>query len=140
VLETNSLVRVNNGLAPIYQTNWKNFQPRIGFAWDPFKDGKTSIRAAYAILADQPVTNLVTGNATNPPFASSVALPITIPTTTLSNAINVAVPGATVSPSSSDPGFDNAYVQSWNLNIEREIKSGLAITAGYFASKGTICV
>jgi len=137
VLETNSLVRVNNGLAPIYQTNWKNFQPRIGFAWDPFKDGKTSIRAAYAILADQPVTNLVTGNATNPPFASSVALPITIPTTTLSNAINVAAPGATVSPSSSDPGFENAYVQSWNLNIEREIKSGLAVTAGYFASKGT---
>ena len=69
-LETNSLVRVNNGLAPIYQTNWKNFQPRVGFAWDPFKDGKTSIRAAYAILADQPVTNLVTGNATNPPFAT----------------------------------------------------------------------
>jgi hypothetical protein len=137
VLETNSLVRVNNGLAPIYQTNWKNFQPRLGFAWDPWKDGKTSIRAAYAILADQPVTNLVTGNATNPPFATSVALPITIPTTTLSNAINVAVPGATVSPSSSDPGFDNAYVQSWNFNIEREIKSGLAITAGYFASKGT---
>lgn len=137
VLETNSLVRVNNGLAPIYQTNWKNFQPRVGFAWDPFKDGKTSIRAAYAILADQPVTNLVTGNATNPPFATSVALPITIPTTKLSNAITVAVPGATVSPSSSDPGFENAYVQSWNLNIEREIKPGLAITAGYFASKGT---
>jgi len=137
VLETNSLVRVNNGIAPIYQTNWKNFQPRVGFAWDPFKDGKTSIRAAYAILADQPVTNLVTGNATNPPFASAVALPITVPTTTLSNAINVAVPGATVSPSSSDPGFENAYVQSWNLNIEREIKPGLAITAGYFASKGT---
>jgi outer membrane receptor protein involved in Fe transport len=105
VLETNSLVRVNNGLAPIYQTNWKNFQPRVGFAWDPFKDGKTSIRAAYAILADQPVTNLVTGNATNPPFATSVALPITIPTTKLSNAITVAVPGATVSPSSSDSRF-----------------------------------
>lgn len=137
ILETNSLVRVNNGVAPVYHTNWKNFQPRIGFAWDPFKDGKTSIRGAYAILADQPVTNLVTGNATNPPFATSVALPITIPTTKLSNATTVAVPGATVSPSSSDPNFDNAYVQSWNLNIQREIKSGLAITAGYFASKGT---
>jgi outer membrane receptor protein involved in Fe transport len=137
VLATNSLVRVNNGIAPVYHTNWKNFQPRVGFAWDPFKDGKTSIRAAYAILADQPVTNLVTGNATNPPFATAVALPITIPTTKLSNATSVAVPGATVSPSSSDPNFDNAYVQSWNLNIEREIKPGLAITAGYYASKGT---
>ena len=137
VLETNSLVRVNNGLAPVYQTNWQNFQPRVGFAWDPFKDGKTSIRAAYAILADQPVTNLVTGNATNPPFATSVALPVTIPTTKMSNATTVAVPGATVSPSSADPNFDNAYVQSWNLNIQREITSNLAVSAGYFASKGT---
>ena len=137
ILETNSLVRVNHGVAPVYHTNWKNFQPRIGFAWDPFKDGKTSVRAAYAILADQPVTNLVTGNGTNPPFASTVALPLSVPTTKLSNATSVAVPGATVSPSSSDPNFDNAYVQSWNLNIEREIKPGLAITAGYFASKGT---
>ena len=71
VPEVNSLVQVNNGIAPVYQTNSRNFQPRLGFSWDPFKDGKTSIRGAYAILADQPVTNLVTGNATNPPFATS---------------------------------------------------------------------
>src|SRR6185503_6738626 len=70
--ETNSLVRLNNGNAPVYHTNWKNFHPRVGFAWDPFKDGKTSMRGAYAILADQPVTNLVTGNATKPPFPHTV--------------------------------------------------------------------
>jgi Carboxypeptidase regulatory-like domain/TonB dependent receptor len=141
VPQTNSLVRVNNGIAPVYHTNWKNFQPRIGFSWDPFKDGKTSVRAAYAILSDQPVTNLVTGNAANPPFATTVALPLAIPTTKLTNASCnsgcVAVPGSTVSPSSSDPNFDNAYVQSWNLNIQREVKPGLAVTVGYFASKGT---
>ena len=141
VPQTNSLVRVNNGVAPVYHTNWKNFQPRVGFSWDPFKDGKTSIRAAYAILSDQPVTNLVTGNASNPPFATTVALPLAIPTTKLTNASCntgcVAVPGSTVSPSSSDPNFDNAYVQSWNVNIQREVKPGLAVTVGYFASKGT---
>ena len=70
VPEINSLVQVNNGIAPVYHTNSRNFQPRLGFAWDPFKDGKTSIRGAYAILADQPITNLVTGNAANPPFAT----------------------------------------------------------------------
>ena len=138
VPETNSLVRVNNGIAPVYQTNAQNFQPRLGFAWDPFKDGKTSVRGAYAILADQPVTNLVTGNATNPPFATSVALPANT-TTQLFNATDPghAVPGSTVSPSSSDPGFDNGYVQSWNLNVQREIGQGLAVTVGYFGSKGT---
>ena len=140
VPEINSLVQVNHGIAPVYHTNSRNFQPRLGFAWDPFKDGKTSIRAAYAILADQPVTNLVTGNSTNPPFATAVALPANA-TTQLSNASCQAgcnaVPGSTVSPSSSDPEFDNGYIQSWNLNIQREVGQGLALTVGYFGSKGT---
>ena len=136
VPQTNSLVRVNNGIAPVYHTNWKNFQPRVGFAWDPFKNGKTSVRGAYAILSDQPVTNLVTGNAGNPPFATAVALPAG-QTTTLSTAISKSPPGSTVSPSSSDPGFNNANVQSWNLNIQHELRPGLAVTAGYFGSKGT---
>jgi len=136
--QTNSLVQVNNGVAPVYHTNWKNFQPRLGFAWDPFKNGKTSVRAAYAILTDQPVTNLVTGNATNPPFATTVALPANA-ITQLFNATDPghAVPGSTVSPSSSDPNFGNANVQSWNLNVQREVKSGLAVSVGYFGSKGT---
>ena len=57
---TASLVQVGSGIDRIYKQNNKNFQPRFGFAWDPFKDGKTSVRAAYAILTDQPVTNMVT--------------------------------------------------------------------------------
>ena len=140
VPEINSLVRVNNGVAPVYHTNARNFQPRLGFAWDPFKDGKTSIRGAYAILADQPVTNLVTGNAANPPFATAVALPANT-TTQLTNAACPvgcnAAPGSTVSPSSSDPEFDNGYIQSWNLNVQREVRQGLAVTVGYYGSKGT---
>jgi hypothetical protein len=138
VPQTNSLVQVNHGIAPVYHTNSKNFQPRLGFAWDPFKDGKTSVRGAYAILADQPITNLVTGNASNPPFATSVALPANS-TTQLFNATDPghAVPGSTISPSSSDPEFDNAYIQSWNLNVQRELRQGFAVTVGYFGSKGT---
>src|SRR5216683_578456 len=139
VIQTNSLVRVNSGIAPVYKTNGKNFQPRVGFSWDPFKNGKTSIRGAYAILTDQPVTNLVTGNSSNPPFATAVALPNTVPTTHLFDATDPghAAPGTTVSPSSVDPGFDTAYVQSWNLNVQREVMSGLAVSVGYYGSKGT---
>jgi hypothetical protein len=34
-------------------TRWKNFAPRVGLAWDPFKNGKTSVRAAYGVFWDQ---------------------------------------------------------------------------------------
>ncbi len=67
---TASLVRVGQGRDLIYHQNNKNLQPRVGLAWDPFGDGKTSVRAAYAILVDQPVTNTVTGPTANPPLAT----------------------------------------------------------------------
>jgi hypothetical protein len=135
---TRSLVRVNNGLAPVYKTNNRNLQPRVGFAWDPWGDGKTSVRGAYGVLVDQPITNLVTGLASNPPFASPVALPAGR-TTTFATAISPgnAAPGSTLSPNATDLGFDNAYVQSWNLNVQREVARGVGVSAGYFGSKGT---
>jgi hypothetical protein len=132
---TNSLVQVNNGIAPVYKTNDKNFEPRVGFAWDPFKNGKTSIRGAYAILADQPITNLVTSVASNPPFGNPVSLPAGR-TTTFATVVADSAAGG-LAPNSVDLGFDNAYVQSWNLNVQREIASGFGITAAYVGSKGT---
>ena len=64
-----SLLRVGTDIDEIYHQNNKNFQPRLGFAWDPFRDGKTSVRGAYAILVDQPMTSVVTGTSANPPLA-----------------------------------------------------------------------
>jgi hypothetical protein len=128
-----SLVRLGQGLDNIYHQNNKNFQPRLGFAWDPFKDGKTSVRGAYAILTDQPMTSVVTGTSGNPPLA----MPLTIAgTIRFENAIDLAQ-AAGLAPATVDHGFDNAYVQSWNLNVQREFLAGLAVMAGYFGSKGT---
>lgn len=132
---TRTLVQVgSNGLDQVYKTNNKNFEPRLGFAWDPFKDGKTSVRAAYAILTDQPVTNVVTPLTSNPPLATPLA--ISSGAITFANAATVAGLSG-LAPNSVDSNFDNAYVQDWNLNIEREITPSLVASAGYFATKGT---
>ncbi len=130
---TRQFVRVGSGVDKVYKENNKNFQPRLGFAWDPFNDGKTSIRAAYAILTDQPVTNVVTPLASNPPLATP--LTFTGPVT-FTNALVVAG-AAGLAPANVDANFDNAYVQSWNLNIQREVGHDLGVSIGYFGTKGT---
>ena len=128
-----SLIRVGTHIDEIYHQNNKNFQPRLGFAWDPFKDGRTSVRAAYAILVDQPMTSVVTGTSANPPMA--IPFTFTGPIR-FDNAINVAR-AAGLAPQTVDHAFDNAYMQSWNLNVQRELTPDLAVMVGYFGSKGT---
>jgi outer membrane receptor protein involved in Fe transport len=128
-----SLVRVGSGRDLIYEQNNRNLQPRVGFAWDPFKDGKTSVRAGYALLVDQPVTNIVTPTASNPPLATPLTFTGAI---RFDNALAVAG-AAGLAPATVDPNFDNAYVQSWNLNLQREITPGFGVMVGYFGSKGT---
>ena len=136
---TNSLNRVGAGIDEIYQDNHA-VQPRVGFAWDPFKDGKTSIRAAYAILADQPVTNLIVGASTNPPIANPRRFSPPASNAGLRTTFGSALGDAAalgLAPTSVDRNFENAYVQSWNLNVQREVTPNLAVTIGYFGSKGT---
>lgn len=130
---TRTLVRVGSGIDDVYEQNNKNFQPRLGIAWDPFNDGKTSVRAAYAILADQPVTNVVTPLTSNPPLATPLTFTGAV---TFANA-RLLAGAAGLAPNTVDPGFNNAYVQSWNLNIQREIVGDIGVTIGYFGSKGT---
>jgi hypothetical protein len=133
---TASLVQVGtNGLGEVYNTNNKNFQPRLGFAWDPFNDGKTSVRGGYAILTDQPVTNSVTGLAGNPPFATPSAVNITNGVT-FANALTLAAAGG-LAPATINHDFKNPYVQSWNLTVERSFTNTLALSAGYIGAKAT---
>jgi hypothetical protein len=128
-----ALVRVGQGVDQIYDTSKKNFQPRVGVVVDLTKDGKTVLRGGYSILTDQPVTNSITGAASNPPLATPLTFNGTI---RLDNALSTAR-SAGLAPSTINPQFDPAYVQSYNLNLQREITSSIVVQIGYFGSKGS---
>jgi len=118
-----------------YAQNNKNFQPRVGFSWDLFHNGNTVLRGAYAYQVDQPITGYVTGLTSNPPFGALVSV---TGNTSLANvgAILSGVP-ASISPTSIDPNIKNADVQSWNLNIQQQVRRNLGLMIGYFGAKGT---
>lgn len=117
-----------------YQQNNKLFQPRLGFAWDLFHDGKTVLRAGYAYQVDEPITGMVTGLTSNPPFA----LPISVAANPISGlpALFNGTP-ASIAPAFTIPNFQDADVQSWNVNIQQELTHSTSMMIGYFASKGT---
>jgi outer membrane receptor protein involved in Fe transport len=135
---TDSLNQVgqNGGPALAYQQSALNFQPRVGISWDPFKNGKTVIRAGYAIMTDQPTLGLVTGLVGNPPNAFPVNYtPPAGSFVTLENAFPLA--NGSVSPLSVAHNYHDAYVSEWNFNIQQRLAKDYALSISYVGSKGT---
>jgi Carboxypeptidase regulatory-like domain/TonB dependent receptor len=127
-----SLWRVGIDRDEIYQQNNRNFEPRVGLAWDFASDGRTVVRAAYARAVDQPGTTTVRDTAGNPPFAAPLTAAGSIP---LVHAIDTTRP-AGLAPATVDPRFRNASMQSWNVNLQRQLGRELAATVGYSRSHG----
>jgi len=127
---TSSLVRLDSGRG-VYG-NSSNLQPRGGVVFDPKGDGLTIVRGAYALMVDQPVVNMVTPLTANPPLAVPLIFAGNI---RLDSAITTAG-AAGLAPSSVDPNFENARIQTWNVNVERQVGRATAVMIGYFGSKG----
>lgn len=119
-----------------YNQSALNFQPRVGLAWDPFKNGKTVVRSAYAIMTDQPTLGLVTGLAANPPYAFPVSyIPPAGSYVSLTDAYPLA--SGSVGPVSIAHNYHDAYFSEWNFGIEQQFANDYAVLASYVGSKGT---
>lgn len=120
-----------------YGQNNKNFQPRIGFAWDVFHTGKTVLRAGYAYQVDEPISGIVTGLVNNNP---QFVVPLSISTQqtfAATSALYNSPTPASIAPIFVDPNFKNANVQSFNLNIQQQVSNNTSVMVGYFGNKGT---
>ena len=127
----------------IIQTDKNNFAPRIGFAWDPFGNGRTSIRGAYGIFYET-INSDVIQNTGQPyrytftfnqpvslvdPLRGQPPIPLTL---NLTNPVFTGLQQLFYP----DPGLRSPYVQNFNLNVQREIVRDLAVQVGYFGKLG----
>jgi hypothetical protein len=143
-----TLQGANNG-HPYYKRDWNNFAPFVGIAWDPWKNGKTSIRASFAThytqdgftffapastanaglftTATNSVPTGVYSIKSNPlPTAPADVFPV-------SQKANFLASNAQ-SLTNVDPNLVTPYILEWSFGIQRELPKRLSVEVRYAAN------
>ena len=116
----------------------RNFEPRVGLAWDPFHNGKTAVRAAFGIFDVLPLFFEFQQSLNSQfPFAEAV---------TASNLPQGAFPTEAVtfagvktsSLGSASIQFNppRNYVMIWNLNVQQQLTPTISMMVGYVGNHG----
>ncbi len=151
----------NTGFAftPVPKRDKNNFQPRVGFNWNPRTEGggmfgwltggdKLVLRGGYARTNDYAFTNIASNIASSFPFVAAVTL-ATIPQSIaggpgVSNAFVVtpAIQGATgLNPATLTrtivaDDFRSPSTDQYSLEIQREVSRDVVMRVGYISTKG----
>jgi len=143
---------INPILRPFVGTSrsreYDNFGPRVGFNWDPWADGRTSIRGGYGIYYDRIVLEvpllerLLDGRklAIEVRLGSEVdAAGNFLPgTPTLANPFTgTPITGVGIGINILDSDLSTPYVQQFNLGFQRELARDLIISGDYIHAFGS---
>jgi hypothetical protein len=113
----------------------KDFEPRVGLEWDPFKNGKTAVRAGFGMFDVLPLPyEFGLNTAATAPFQIIGA----DPSATLGTGVidpNVSFNEQKIRNRFIDAYPRRPYVMNWNLNIQRQLAQGYTLLLGYVGSR-----
>jgi hypothetical protein len=125
--------------------NWKNFAPRIGVAWDPTGDGRTSVRAGYSLAYDFVNAQYHLNTSIAPPWGAEVR----IPSVSLDNPY-ATFPGGNPFPRTFDanaafpqfgsflaidPDTKNTRMHSYNVAVQKQLGTNMVVSATYLGNR-----
>jgi outer membrane receptor protein involved in Fe transport len=123
-----------SGTGPLYSNpTLKNFEPRIGFAWDPFHNGKMAVRGGAGLfdVLPLPYQFILLETQAIPFFQYTTikGLPFyQVPTSALS--------GNKLRSTYIESNAKRNYVAQWNLNLQYQLTPSVAAMVAYVGSRG----
>jgi len=128
-----------------YKSDYGDYAPRIGFAWDVFGNGRTALRGGYGLYYSRNFGNAVFNAIQNPPNYMTVALQTNPGDSTYQinpNQFVTLAPGGVISPMTSSAralsqNMKTAYTEQWNLSAEHDIGGkGMVASLTYLGTNG----
>ncbi|MCX6621315.1 MAG: hypothetical protein NTY38_09580, partial [Acidobacteria bacterium] len=135
----------------LFQSQYGNLGPSLGFAWDPFGTGKTSIRSNYRIAYDR-INMFVVASQILPnlPGAAVAAinqdyglaggrlsgLPVLNAPTKKPSELTTPAAYAAASNTVIDPNLKTPKTHQWSFNIQREVAKNTVLDVAYVGRRG----
>lgn len=116
----------------LYETDWNNLAPRVGFTWDPWKNGRTAVRGGFGVYFDRPVFNSTRDQGGSPPLVRTVDLSRGSLDNPSGGTASTAPAGGFEAVATS---FDMPTIYSYSLGVQRTLPWKMVVDVNYVGNE-----